>query len=496
MEEIINSTDLYQILSLDKSKRSSLTSTQITKAYRRRAVQTHPDKLNGDRRAFDKVSEAYDILSDETKRKIYDRYGLEAVKDPDFAAARFAGMSGAFSGMSGSFHDHILKSFFGATYSGAHHFSSSRKSQPHAKNHDLRYELEVSLEDMYKGTHTDIQISQPGGPRMVQVDIPRGIVPGSTIRLPGMVDHVSTATPGDVIFIIRQRAHNVFTRKGHDLAMEINISLSEAINGFEREIVHLDGRRVRISSPRETYSMAKNRSDVVGDEESSNVDVPVVIQNGDVHVLKGEGMPKRTKLDMTWSETYYTHGQDQDYEEPINDEAYLQERCEMFGDLYVQYVVEMPNAQQHHLQNLSLEERETLARLLDKLQGRDRDGGQKMPMPQSKQSHPKSIPAARHLQKAKASDFGRASGIATPMRDDDGNMMDDLDGAHDDNGPFSGSSSSSSSSSRTFHQYFTSGGPFFSRGSFPFMGSSSSSNGGSFASHGGNDEGDVQCQQM
>jgi DnaJ-class molecular chaperone with C-terminal Zn finger domain len=475
---------------LDKSKRSSLTSAQITKAYRRRAVLTHPDKVNGDRRAFDKVSEAYDILSDETKKKIYDRFGLDAVKDPDFAAryGSSSSMSSAFSSMSGSFHDHILRNFFGgvgggggmAFGSGA--TSSFGKSQPpqYARNHDVRYELEVSLEDMYRGSHSDIPITQPNGtPRTVQVDIPPGIIPGSTIRLPGMVDHVRHATPGDVIFIIRQRAHERFTRKGHDLAMEVNISLSEAINGFQREIEHLDSRKLWIQSPRDS------------------MDVPLVIQTGDVHVLKGEGMPKRNthRGDVSaWLD------RDEEQDEEGSEEANLEERCKHFGDLYIQYVVQMPNTQQSNLQHLSLDERKTLAMLLDKLQagvktqqpsyhaGND-DTFHSALQDQTNTSMQNTSKPPRHLQTSKASDFGCASGIATPQRDDEDDFMydeDDVGSAGERN-----SNHQHHHRSRSFHQYFTTGGPgpFFSRGSFPFTTSSSSYSGG-------NDEGDVQCQQM
>eukprot|EP00957_Ditylum_brightwellii_P194904 14848850-Ditylum_brightwellii.AAC.1 len=77
---ILTSTNYYAILNIDKSA----TSIQIKKAYRARALLSHPDKLpNNDRRAFDKVSEAYDVLSDETKRKVYDAHGLEGLQNPN-----------------------------------------------------------------------------------------------------------------------------------------------------------------------------------------------------------------------------------------------------------------------------------------------------------------------------------------------------------------------------------------------------------------------------
>lgn len=437
IEEIIQSQDLYHILNLDKGQKSSYTSVEITKAYRRRCVLTHPDKLNGDRRAFDKVSEAYDVLKDDEKKKIYDRYGLEAVKDPDFAAR--ASMGSAFSGMGSSFQDQIFKSFFGsAPTSGPRGFNRMPR-----KNNDMKYELEVSLEDMYKGAHREVRISQPNGPKVVDLDIPAGVIQGSTIRLSGMVDHIQSATPGDVIFIIRQKQHPKFTRKGHDLAMELKISLGEAICGFERDIVHLDGRKIHVKGP----LIQKIRN---GQGEDTDA-VPEMIKTGDVHVLKGEGMPKKSA-----SRPY-------DYAFADDDN-----RLETFGDLYIQYEVEMPSTNDSKLQQrLTSEERKTLGILLNKLQGIN------INKDQNESASKEAI--IKELLKSDASRFGRASGKAMPERigDEDGDHMhtEDEDQHH---------------YSRGF-QYFSSGGQFFSRGSSPFTSSSS---------YGADDDGDVQCQQM
>ncbi len=436
IEEIINSTCLYQILSLDSSQKSTLTAIQITKAYRRRAVKTHPDKLNGDRRAFDKVSEAYDVLSDESKKKIYDKFGLEAVKDPDFiarAGSRGMGVGNAFSGVQ----EEILRGFFGAGAKASGSFS--RMSSHIRKNKDVKYELEISLEDMYRGAaNRGVYISQPNGPKEVYVDIPAGIVQGSSIRLSGVVDHVASATPADVVFIVRQRGHSVFTRKGHDLAIEVKLSLSEALCGFHRQITHLDGRKVHITGPMRTSTY------------NDNVRAPSVIQTGDVHVLKGEGMPKQGRQPLVKEE------------EPEED---AEDRCERYGDLYVQYTVETPRATEANMSKLSPDERKTLGDLLEKLQGTTKA--------EKAQDH---ISTPRPLKNARASDFGRASGIANPQNDDD--HMYTEENYHTGGGQG--------------FQYFSSMGGsrshFFSRGSSPFTRSS--------ASFGADEDSDVQCQQM
>lgn len=420
---VLESSCLYEILGLDASQKSSITAIQIKKAYRKRAVQTHPDKNNGDRRAFDKVSEAHDILLDENKKKIYDKYGIDVVRDPDLAARASMG------GLGSSLQEQLFKSFFGVSSSATGSFS--RMSQQfRAKNHNLKYELEVSLEEMYRGiSDKQITVSTPNGPKTVKVDIPSGVVSGSSIVLSGVLDNVQNATPGDIIFIVRQKQHNIFTRRGHDLAMELRITLSEALCGFQRDIRHLDGQTVGISSPCEMSMHSEE------DSES-----PAMICTGDVHVLKGFGMPK-TRLNS------FDHA----------------DRTDMFGDLYIQYTVIMPNEnKRNNIDVLTNDERKTLGELLDKLHG------------VSHKKNETSTTEIIRLRKALASDFGRASGTAEPHHD----------GGDDDHFP---SEQSHSFGDQGGYQHFSfSQGDarhFFSRGYSPFS-----------RFHENSEE--VQCQQM
>lgn len=431
--DILKSSCLYEILGLDASQKSSITAIQIKKAYRKRAVQTHPDKNNGDRRAFDKVSEAHDILLDENKKRIYDKYGIDVVRDPDLAARA------SMSGLGSTLQEQLFKSFFGVSSSASGSFS--RMSQQfRAKNHNLKYELEVSLEDMYRGlSDMNVTVSTPNGPKQVKVDIPSGVVPGSSIVLSGVLDSVQNATPGDIIFIVRQKQHPVFTRRGHDLAMELRITLSEAICGFQRDIQHLNGRTIRITGPNE---MSMNLEE---DSES-----PTMICTGDVHVLKGFGMPK-TRLSAS---TFHQDSNSIDHTD----------RSNKFGDLYIQYTVVMPNEnKQNSIDVLTKEERKTLGELLDKLQGLSNE-----------EKNTSGEEESFRLQKALASDFGRASGVAEPHHDggDDEHFQSDQSFSFGDQGGYQQFS-------------FSQGGArqFFSRGPSPF-------------SRFHEDSEEVQCQQM
>jgi DnaJ-class molecular chaperone len=377
LEDLINQEDYYIILGVSKTA----TDSQIKKAYRKRAVQTHPDKTGGDRRAFDKVSEAYSILSDETKRQVYSRFGKRGLEQQKAGGNPAGGGRGA---------EDMFRQFFG---------QAAQRQQHAPRNRTVRYQLEVSLEDLYQGMTRSILVEQPHGRKKVQVHIPKGTSSGESIVLSGEMDEYADVTPGDLIFLLQQRPHTTFTRKGHDLAMELSVSLQEAIGGMEREITHLDGRKIVLKSARRIEETA------------------VWIQTGDVHVLKGEGMPKS---DSTSN----------------------------FGDLYVQFRVVMPKASS--ADRLSVEEREQLGHLLDKLEGKH----------STKFSDDATV---RLMEKAKLADFGSASGTFRRQQEE---QQEDQGG-----------------SQRSFFYTGGAGG-----GSHPFFGGSPM---------GGNDDGsNVQCQQM
>ncbi len=298
VNEILSTPDdYYQVLGLEHRHCST---NDIQKAYRRRAVQTHPDKTGGDRKAFDIVAKAYEVLGSEETRAVYDRHGKSGLEHgtpsiPDFFQSMF-------------FH--------------------SAKSPMSPKNRTVRYQLQVSLEDLYNGVIQEVSVATAASGRKhektVQVQVPRGAVGGQPIVLSGAMDFASAkgTPPGDLIFVVTPAPHPVFTRKNHDLAMEMSLSLEEALCGFRRNMTHLDGTMIEIeSATTTTMSMAKK--------------VPLAIATGDVQVLKGRGFPKSAQGDE-------------------------------YGDLYIQFRVETPK-QTHPLSD---EERQQLRYLLEKLQGK------------------------------------------------------------------------------------------------------------------------------
>lgn len=331
LEELIKEQDYYAILGVAKTASEA----EIKKAYRRRAVQTHPDKTGGDRRAFDKVSEAYDVLSDDEKRQVYTRHGKRGLD-----ANHNAGM-----GRSAGSAEDLFRQFFG----------QSQQQRRAPRNRTVRYQLEVSLEDLYQGLTRPILVEQPHGRKKVQIHVPKGTSSGESITLSGEQDYAPEEVPGDLIFILQQRPHAHLTRKGHDLAMELTISLQDAICGVEHEMTHLDGRKLVIQS-------ARNENDTSS-----------WIQSGHVQVLKGEGMPKR-------------------------------DNPSEFGDLYIRFTVEMPKASS--ADRLTNDEREQLGELLGKLEGNKR-----------KNHKSSSSDATKRvvMEEALLSDFGHKSGPFRPQ---------------------------------------------------------------------------------
>ncbi|MDR3624249.1 MAG: molecular chaperone DnaJ [Chlamydiales bacterium] len=152
----------YEILGVTKSA----TQEEIKKAYRKKALQYHPDKNPGDASAegrFKEVSEAYEVLSDEKKREIYDRYGKEALKGAGAGAGAgqrgFASMDEALRTFMGAFGgsgaDSIFDSFFGGGGAGGHPFGGSPMHQGASKKVNIR----LSFEEAAKGVEKELAIT-------------------------------------------------------------------------------------------------------------------------------------------------------------------------------------------------------------------------------------------------------------------------------------------------------------------------------------------------
>jgi molecular chaperone DnaJ len=140
--------DFYEVLGASKTADAD----ELKRAYRKLAMTYHPDRNPGDTSAeqkFKEISEAYDVLKDDQKRAAYDRYGHAAFEN---GGGRGPGDFGFGGGFSGGFAD-IFEEMFGAMGAGR------RTQAGPARGSDLRYNLDVSLEDAFKGKQTTIRVA-------------------------------------------------------------------------------------------------------------------------------------------------------------------------------------------------------------------------------------------------------------------------------------------------------------------------------------------------
>ncbi|MFQ3306916.1 MAG: molecular chaperone DnaJ [Candidatus Midichloriaceae bacterium] len=141
--------DYYKLLGVDKSASSD----EIKKAFRKLALKCHPDKNQGNKAAeekFKEINEAYEILKDEQKRAAYDKYGSEGVRN--------SGGGGGFHSQTGGFEDFsdVFGDIFG-DFMGRGGQSSGRDRSAHLRGSDLRYNLEIDLEDSFTGIKKNIK---------------------------------------------------------------------------------------------------------------------------------------------------------------------------------------------------------------------------------------------------------------------------------------------------------------------------------------------------
>ena len=152
--------DFYQVLGVDKKSSAD----DLKKSYRKLAIQFHPDKNPGNKEAesrFKEISEAYDTLKDDQKRAAYDRYGHAAFEAGMGGSGGGGAGAGGFSGNAGGFSD-IFEEMFG-DFMGAQGQARGRSGGGGASNGaqrggDISYEMEIALEDAFKGKETPVKV--------------------------------------------------------------------------------------------------------------------------------------------------------------------------------------------------------------------------------------------------------------------------------------------------------------------------------------------------
>jgi curved DNA-binding protein len=230
--------DFYEVLGVARDAPAE----EIQRSYRKLARTYHPD-VNKDPSAeerFKEISEAYDVLSNPETRRRYDAFGHdfrsvpEGVSPDDFARAR-AGGGGRRSGPGGSAWewssagDDIgidIEDLFGDI------FSRSRRGRGTVSGADQETEIEVTVEEAYRGGRRTFNISGPDGTRTVEVDIPAGVTDGQRIRLHGQGGQGTGGAPsGDLYLVVRIASDRRYRVDGRDVTVDLLLTPWEAALG-------------------------------------------------------------------------------------------------------------------------------------------------------------------------------------------------------------------------------------------------------------------------
>ncbi len=320
--------DYYDILGVDHSA----TKDDVKKAYRKLALKYHPDKNKAKdaEEKFKEISEAYAVLYDDEKRKMYDQHGHAGI-DQQYTTEdifRTTDFGDIFRGTGFDMND-IFEQFLGRRGG----YTSRQQAQ---RGNDIRYDIQISLEDAYRGMNTELEVprtelcdtckgsgARPGSSpkrcstcggtgqmqvsrrtafgmftqisecskchghgtiiedpcpvcrgrgsiqktRKIEVHIPKGIDDGAHLRLAGQGEHPKGVTQsGDLYVVVHMKGHPVFERRGADLYRKLTVSFPQASLGTTLTVETLQG--------------------------GEKLKIPEGTESGTLFKIKGSGMPK------------------------------------------------------------------------------------------------------------------------------------------------------------------------------------------------------------
>lgn len=315
--------DYYEVLGVERTASEQ----EIKAAYRKKALEFHPDRNQDDPRAetkFKEAAEAYDVLSAPEKRQRYDQFGHAGLGADSFSGTRFTNIEDIFEAFGDVFGGG--GGLFGELFGGQRRTRSGKRA-----GRDLRIALELALEEVDQGVEKEISLKRQeacplcqgsgakpgttpvacatcGGRGQVQrsqgfftmastcprcrgagrvieapcgqcrgagteqkksdlnIQVPAGVEEGMTIRVPGAGDAGEPGAPrGDLLVVVKEKEHKIFQRSGADVMTEVPCSFGQLTLGDTVEIPTLRGR--------------------------AEMQIPEGTQSGKVFRLRGQGLP-------------------------------------------------------------------------------------------------------------------------------------------------------------------------------------------------------------
>jgi DnaJ-class molecular chaperone len=263
MVQFMSQRDYYETLGVSRSASAD----EIRKAYKKLARQFHPDANTDDpgaQKKFAEITEAYEVLGTDEKRKKYDQFGHNWSKVGDGPGGSPFGGGGG--GAQFDLND-ILGGMFGGggggggnPFGGGSPFGGGRRQTRAQKGQNVEAEIRVPFQVGVAGGEHELTLQTSGKPERLTVKIPAGIDDAGKVRLAGQghPGHGGGAA-GDVIVTVRVSAHPWFRREGKNLLIDVPITPSEAALGAKVEVPTLSDGTVVLTIPAGTSSGAKMR---------------------------------------------------------------------------------------------------------------------------------------------------------------------------------------------------------------------------------------------
>lgn len=266
--------DYYQTLGVPRTA----TADQIKKAFRKLARTHHPD-AGGDEAKFKEINEAYEVLSDEKKRELYDQYGTAneneiprgwgggSVNMDDI----FGGGAGYTTSYSGGSWADILESIrhgegaFGSDWD----FGNFGRQSRSMRGQDMTVNLDVTFDEAFNGVKKLVTVRIPGKAEAdtLTVKVPAGAIDGGRLRFKGKGGlGENGGEAGDLLIITKIAPDPLYSRSKADVLMTVPVTVAEAALGTSIVVPTPDGKKVRVK-------------------------VPAGTQDGTVLTVKGKGAP-------------------------------------------------------------------------------------------------------------------------------------------------------------------------------------------------------------